>query len=145
MNVLWTILENGAAVAAIEMSKVQNLIPDNGSEVSRYLKMGAMWTAADELLLTLRDKNQSNVLNGNYFAVADETFLNSVLVAASEKLGLVDTVLKVTTELPFGEKINSVVATGLVKFGSRVAIEYIPLDGVPYLQYLKHITALVHN
>ena len=143
MNVVYTILENGIAVAAVEMLKVQDVIPDNGNQYIRYLKMGAIWTGADEALTAFRDKSASNVLNGNYLAVVDEVFLNSLLVLGSEKLGVVDAVVNLTDQLPFGSQANAVVATGAVKIGSRMAIEYIPLDTVPYLRYLKHITGLL--
>lgn len=143
MNVIWTILQNGVAVAIVEMTKVQNVIPDTDSQLLRYAKLGAIWTASDELLAGFQNKNSSNLFNGNYMGVIDELFLNSVLVAGTEKLGVIESVMDITDKLPFGEKLNNVVATGVVKFGSRVAIEYLPLDGVPYLQYLKHVTGLI--
>lgn len=144
MNFFYNVLENAAAVGVVEALKVNKLLPgDDNNQLVQYGKIGALWALTDEGLVALRDKTQSNILNGHYLNFADEVFLNSVLVAGSEKLGVQQIVMDLTEKLPFSGHINNAIATGVVKVGSRLVIEQIPLDSVPYLQYVKHITGLI--
>lgn len=140
-NILWNIAEEGASVALVEALRVNDLIPTS-TPASTYVKIGAVWAVSDELLVAMRDKSSSNLLNGNLFGLVDEIFLNTLLAAGADMSGAAEMIANAVGAVPFDDRIKSALANGAIKVGSKLALTYIPLDGTPF-ETLKHITSLI--
>ena len=143
-NFLYNVLENSVSVAALELLNVNKLIPlDDGNKLSRYLKMGAIWTLADELVLMLRT-GTSHIAEGHVYFLLDSVFLNSALYGAITETGVDNMVLDVAETLPIPAEYQGVVASGILKVGVKTVAEIIQTNyqNTP-LGYLTNPTQLL--
>ena len=122
---IYNVAENALSVAALEALKINDLIPDNNNNpMSRYVKMGAMWTLADELVIMLRT-GTSHFQEGNYYFLLDQLFVNSALYGAIETSGVGEMVLDIAENVPVPAQYHGAIASGVLKVGAKTLTEII--------------------
>lgn len=130
MNVLQDIGEQAAAVLVLELLKFNDLIKDGGNPALYYAKFGVAWTLADEMV-TFFKLGTSHVAQGQYFFIADQVFLNSVVFAVIEKSGIGEFIMDRTSDFtsPFGSQISGSIGTGVVRVGAKALLDVL----APYI------------
>jgi hypothetical protein len=143
-NLFYGVLEKAVSVAALEMLQVNKLIPlDNRNKLTNALKMGAMWTLADELVLLFK-LGTCNIFAGNYYIVMDQVFLNSALYRAIEATGIDNIVMDVSDKIPVPQEYQAAIASGIMKVGVKTLSDMIDnqYQNTP-LSFLNHPTQLL--
>ena len=73
------ILKNTLAITAVDMSGANNLlVPFARNQVTNIFANGVKYTMSDELLNLIMYGN-SNLISGNYYALADNIGYNSIV------------------------------------------------------------------
>jgi len=139
------VVDNAAGVFVAEALGVQDRLSNpNDSATMRAVKMGVVWEIINEGILLVKH-GSSHLLEGHYYVVVDDVFFNSATWMALERSGLGEKVTgMIDDKLPFGNDVNSAIATGVIKVAAKVWKDLIDAKwaNTP-LGYLTSITKII--
>lgn len=144
-NALMTLGQDALAVALIEYLRVSEMIKVGDNEMLNDVKMGALWTVADDIVQFISTR-QSHFLAGDYIFFVDDTFFNTALFSFLSRSGLGDRVSdQLEGVIPLPSNLRTAVSTSVLRLSGKFFGQYLVnalAPSFPSVQYLTRISLL---